>query len=107
MFYRAERTGTNVINQYMNISLHYTIYKMTRLQGLYSPTILNPLPSMPILGSYNSAANKSMMSKIWTMGIQLSVRVENIVGKEEIARYEQFLLFAQCFQKLSVVDALK
>ena len=34
------------------------------------------------------------------MGIQLSDRVENIVGKEEIARYEQFLLFPQCFQKL-------
>ena len=25
--------------------------------------------------------------------------VENTVGKEEIARYEQFLLFLQCFQK--------
>ena len=41
------------------------------------------------------------------MGIQFSVRAENIVGKEEIARYEQFLLFPQCFQKLSVVDVLK
>ena len=29
------------------------------------------------------------------------------MGKEEIARYEQFLPFPQCFQKLSVVDALK
>ena len=37
------------------------------------------------------------------MGIQLSDWVENIVGKGEIARYEQFLLFPQCFQKLSVV----
>ena len=27
-------------------------------------------------------------------------RVENTVGKEEIARYEQFLLFPQCFQRL-------
>ena len=27
-----------------------------------------------------------------------------MVGKEEIAHYEQFLLFPQCFQKLSVVD---
>ena len=26
-------------------------------------------------------------------------RVENNVGKGEIARYEQFLLFPQCFQK--------
>ena len=41
------------------------------------------------------------------MGIQLSDLVENIVRKEEIARYEQFLLFPQCFQKLSVVDASK
>ena len=41
------------------------------------------------------------------MGIHLSDWVENIVGKGEIARYEQFLLFPQCFQKLSVVDASK
>ena len=34
------------------------------------------------------------------MGIQLHDGVENIVGKGEIARYEQFLLFPQCFQKL-------
>ena len=42
------------------------------------------------------------------MGIQigLSDRVEDIVGKGEIARYEQ-LLFQQCFQKLSIVDVLK
>ena len=41
------------------------------------------------------------------MGIQLSDLVENIVGKEEIARDEQFLFFPQCFQKLPVVDASK
>ena len=41
------------------------------------------------------------------MGIQLSDGVENIVGKEEIARYEQFLLFPQCFPNLSVVDVSK
>ena len=62
---------------------------------------------MPILGSSKSAANKNMMSKIWTNGVQLSDWVENIVGKEEIARYEQFLLFPQCFQKLFVFDASK
>ena len=37
------------------------------------------------------------------MGIQLSDWVENIVGKGEIARYEQFLIFLQCFQKLSLL----
>ena len=63
---------------------------------------------MPILGSSNSKAKKKdMMSKFRQMGIQLSDLVENIVGKEEIAHYEQFLLFPRCFQKLSVVDVLK
>ena len=32
-------------------------------------------------------------------GRKLSKWVENPVGKGEIARYEQFLLFPQCFQK--------
>ena len=41
------------------------------------------------------------------MGIQFADGVENIVGKGEIARYEQFLLCPQCFQKPSVVNALK
>ena len=41
------------------------------------------------------------------MGIQFCDWVENIVGKGEIARHEQFLLFPLCFQKLSVVDVSK
>ena len=41
------------------------------------------------------------------MGIQLFDLVENIVGKGEIARYEHFLIFPQCFQKLSSVDVSK
>ena len=32
----------------------------------------NPLPHIPILGSSTSAVNKTMMSKIWTNGVQLS-----------------------------------
>ena len=30
--------------------------------------------------------------------------MENTVGKGEIARYEQFLLFLQCFQKDFTAD---
>ena len=52
---------------------------------------------MPISRSSNSATNKDIKSKTWMNEIQLSDRVENIVGKGEIARYEQFLLFPQCF----------
>ena len=33
-----------------------------------------------------------------------SERAENTVGKGEIARYEQFLLFPQCFQKTCTAD---
>ena len=33
-------------------------------------------------------------------GRKLSKWVENTVGKGEIARYKQFLLFPQCFQKV-------
>ena len=38
---------------------------------------------------------------------KLSERVENTVGKGEIARYEQFLLFPQCFQKACFPRASK
>ena len=41
------------------------------------------------------------------MGIKLPDWVENIVGKGEIARYEQFLLLPRCFRILSVVNASK
>ena len=34
-------------------------------------------------------------------------RVENIVGKEENAGYQHFLLFPQCFQKASFLGSLK
>ena len=34
-------------------------------------------------------------------------RVENTVGKGEIACYEQFLLFPQCFQKACFPEASK
>ena len=34
-------------------------------------------------------------------------RVENTTGKGEIARYKQFLLFPQCFQKTYTADTYK
>ena len=38
------------------------------------------------------------------IGGKIQNRVENTVGKGEIARYEQFLLFLQCFQKTYTAD---
>ena len=40
-------------------------------------------------------------------GRKFSKQVENTVGKGEIARYEQFLLFPQCFQKTCTTDTYK
>ena len=40
-------------------------------------------------------------------GIKLFKPVENTVGKGEIARYEQFLLFPQCFEKSCFLWASK
>ena len=41
------------------------------------------------------------------MVIYVLDRVENIVGKAENAGYQHFLLFPQCFQKLSFSESLK
>ena len=38
---------------------------------------------------------------------KLSKQIENTVGKGEIARYEQFFLFPQCFQKDCFLRASK
>ena len=38
---------------------------------------------------------------------KFSKRVENTVGKGEIARYEQFLLFPQCFKKILLLQTRK
>ena len=40
-------------------------------------------------------------------GRKLSKQVKNTVGKREIARYEQFLLFPQCFEKACFPGASK
>ena len=41
---------------------------------------------------------------LMSMAESFSIRVENTVGKGEIACYEQFLLFSQCFQKSCDAD---
>ena len=59
----------------------------------------NPFPKQQILDSskFKVFADKSEFDD---NGRRFSKRVENSVGKGEIARYEQFLLLMQCFQKL-------
>ena len=42
--------------------------------------------------------------KVDENGRKFSRWIENTVGEGEIARYEQFLLFLQCFQKACAAD---
>ena len=60
-----------------------------------------------ILDSFKLKAFADDNFKFDENGRKLSKRVENTVGKGEIARYEQFLLFPQCFQKACFPGASK
>ena len=61
--------------------------------------LLNPLPDDKILDSSELKEFADDNFKFEENGRKLSKWVENTVGKGEIARYEQFLLFPQFFQK--------
>ena len=49
----------------------------------------------------------SQNRQIYTTSRKFSKLVGNTVGKGEIARYEQFLLFSQCFQQACFPGASK
>ena len=59
----------------------------------------NPFPKRQILNSSKLKEFADDNFKFDENDRKFSERVVNTVGKGEIARYEQFLLFPQCFQK--------
>ena len=63
-----------------------------------------PFPKRLILGSSKLKEFAEDNFKLDENGCKFSKKVENTVGKGEIARYEQFLLFSQCFQKTCTAD---
>ena len=68
---------------------------------------LNSLPNNKFLDCYKLKEFADDNFKFDVNGRKLSKQVENTVGKGEIARYEQFLLFPQCFQKACFPEASK
>ena len=60
---------------------------------------LNPLPDDKISDWSKLKEFEDDNFKFEENGRKLSKQVENTVEKGEIAAYEQFLLFPQCFQK--------
>ena len=63
--------------------------------------LLNSSPNDKIEGFADDKMNVT-----WKLNFVLG-RVENMVGKGENAGYQHFLLFPQCFQKLSFWRSLK
>ena len=69
--------------------------------------IINPLPDDKILDSSKLKDLADDNFKFDENSRKLFKPVENTVGKGEIARYEQFLIFPQCFQKAYFPEASK
>ena len=57
-------------------------------------------PKWQILDSSKFKEFADYSFKCGENGRKFSDKVENTVGKGEIAHYKQFLLFPQCFQKI-------
>ena len=70
-------------------------------------TEFNQLPDNKILDTSKLKKFADDNFKFDENGRKLSTRVENTLGKEEIARYEHFLPFPRCFQKDCLPGASK
>ena len=66
--------------------------------------IIQPFTRRQILDSSKLKEFADDIFKFDENGRKFSKWVENTVGKGEIAHYEQFLLFPQCFQKTCKAD---
>ena len=71
------------------------------------PRCFNPLPDDKILDWSKLKQFADDNYKFDENSRKFSKQVENTVGKGEIACYEQFLLFPQCFQKACFPGASK
>ena len=69
--------------------------------------LFNPLPDNKILDRSKLKQIEDDIFKFDENSRKFSKRVENTVGNGEIARFEQFLLFPQCFQKACFLEASK
>ena len=76
------------------------VWEWVNLQKKYFLMVFpQPFPKRQILDSFKVKEFPDHNFKFDSNGRKFSYRVENSVGKGEIARNEQFLLFPHCFQK--------
>ena len=69
-----------------------------------SQTFFQPFPKQQIVDSSKFKELADDNFKFDENGRKFSKRVEDTAEKGEIARYEQFLLFPQCFLKTCTAD---
>ena len=67
-------------------------------------TTVNLFPNDKFWTGPNRKSLHTSISSLMKMAEISMNGLENTVGKEEIACYEQFLLFPQCFQKTCTAD---
>ena len=66
--------------------------------------VAKPFPKLQVLDSSKLKEFADNNFEVYENDGMFSKKVENTVGKGEIARYEQFLLFPQCFQNICTAD---
>ena len=94
-------------SQTSSFGLHLML--STNTFSLVTSTILlfNPLPDDKISDWSKLKHSADNNFEVDVNSRKFSKLVENTVGKREIARYKQFLLFPQCFQKTCFPGASK
>ena len=78
--------------------------KQTNKEILEIDLTLNPFLKRHVLYSSKLKELADDNFQFGKNGRKFSKTVKNTVGKGEIARYEQFLLFPQCFQNICNTD---
>ena len=82
-------------------------FRHVHSQGVYRGQLLKSLPNNKILDWFEFRGFAVDKINVTEKMIFIQGRMVNIVGKGENAGYQHFLLFPQCFQKLSFTGAIK
>ena len=80
--------------------INFIIWATCLSSGQVWNYVLKPITRRQVLDSSKLKEFADDNFKFEKNGRKVSKRIENTVGKGEIARYEHFLLFPQCFQRL-------
>ena len=92
----------------MVIAIQYTISEtINSTLAPDSQNHLNPFPHTTILQQTTLNIFCQKIENLYNWMDKLWLKVENIVAKGEIARFEQFLLLSLCFQKAVCCKGVK